>query len=115
MSSTVNYEAMKVGQLRALCKLRGLNSDERKEELIASLIRSDNAPVSDSIPGLAAGQIEGNQDETLTEEEIREVAAIVDEMRHLRKQWLSQNVKQTANPHGGAHSFVHQGYGTSRK
>lgn len=113
MSSAVNYEAMKVGQLRALCKLRGLNADDRKEELIASLIRSDNSPTSDENMGTASVTQEQDQDENLTEEEMREVTTIIDEMRHMRKQWVAQNGKHGGGSH--AHSFVHQGYGTSRK
>lgn len=117
MSTAVNYEAMKVGQLRALCKLRGLNADDRKEELIASLIRSDNIPMADSNQGPSSAPELPPQEEQMSEEEMRELSHILEEMRHMRKQWMSQAMKQAGLNHSGpnSHSFVHQGYGTSRK
>ena len=44
---------------------------------------------------------------SLTPEEMKEIATIVDEMRHLRKQWLSQTTKPTTTSNAP--------YGTSRK
>ena len=41
----------------------------------------------------------------LNAEELRELATIVDEMKHLRRQWLSQVPRQ-------GQGFVHQGYGS---
>lgn len=41
----------------------------------------------------------------LNAEELRELATVVDEMKHLRRQWLSQVPRQ-------GQGFVHQGYGS---
>ena len=116
MSSQTNYEAMKVGQLRALCKLRGLSSDERKEDLIASLIKLDsNLLVQTPSPDEPMIQAAINHTENqLTAEELREIATITDEMKHLRKQWLLQCSRQQTQQ-TTSNSFVHQGYGTSRR
>lgn len=113
-----SYESMKVGQLRALCKSRGLNSDgmtftssthisllERKEDLIAALFKSD----AHSEPTLAGVESmkDASDEQILSAEDLKEIATLTDEMRHLRRQWLLQASRQT--------QFVHQGYGSSRK
>jgi hypothetical protein len=57
-----------------------------------------------------------NPTNTLSPDELRELATIADEMRHLRKQWILQASKsQSSNPVQSSAAFVHQGYGTSRK
>jgi hypothetical protein len=114
MSTDTNYEAMKVGQLRALCKLRGINSDDKKDELIAALIRSDAATVSGPMETADVavedhGDLNG-EDDDMTADEVRELEAIMTEMRKMRKEAL----EDATNP---KHSkrFVHKGYGTSHE
>ena len=45
----------------------------------------------------------------LSPEELKELATITDEMRHLRRQWLLQVSRQPQT------QFVHQGYGGSNR
>jgi hypothetical protein len=115
---------MKVAQLRSLCKTRGLESEGlscpnnisrlylgRKEDLIAELIRNDEmialASSQDSNPRSQPGGM-NSIEASLTPDELKELATIVDEMKHLRRQWLLQVPRQAQ---GG--QFVHQSYGSS--
>lgn len=113
-----SYESMKVGHIRALCKARGLISDGmsftffahismlgRKEELIAALLKSDAH--SEPTPAGVESMKDASDEQILSAEDLKEIATLTDDMRHLRRQWLLQASRQT--------QFVHQGYGSSRK
>jgi hypothetical protein len=75
------YDSVKVGQLRLLCKQRGLNPDGKKEELVSRLMDSD-ATVSAPSPVPTAAVMD------LSAEDMKEIATVADEIRHIRRQWV---------------------------
>jgi len=83
-------------------------STGRKDELIAALVRSDEvlamASSQESVPRDPSQPT--STEPPLSGEDLRELATIVDEMKHLRRQWLLQVPRQ-------GQGFVHQGYGLS--
>lgn len=105
MTTFAKYDAMKVGELRALCKSRGIDSDrmliqnsrlnmfiEKKEDLISALKGADSQINMDtSSTESQVLQSEAQNIRSFAPEELRELATIADEMRHLRKQWISQS------------------------
>ena len=122
MTTVVKYDAMKVGELRALCKARGIDSDrmfryyshflialEKKDDLIAALRAADSRILGTDSTNTQESEVSLSEQtqRTLTSEEMREIATIADEMRHLRKQWLSQTIKSA--------TVSNVSYGTSRK
>ena len=89
----MEYESLKVGQLKAICKQRGLNAEGKKEELISRLLEADNAmmistesdphhnlPIPQERPAFLL--------EPLSAEDMKEIATIADEIRHIRRQWV---------------------------
>lgn len=81
----------------------------RKEDLISSLVRYDDEMTTTQTTtkdsnyrseSLAAERV-------LSSEELKELATIADEMKHLRRQWLLQIPRQQQG------AFFHQGYGSS--
>ena len=86
-----DYESMKVAQLRALCQSRGIECDGRKDELIALLqSRDDEAAVAASQDSnlIQSGSL--LMEPTWSSDDLRALATVADEMKHLRRQWLSQ-------------------------
>lgn len=85
MEGDTDYDMMKVAQLRLLCKQRALSADGKKEELVFRLQQFDTS-------GLTSGEartVTITQPElVLTSDELRELATIADEMRHIRRQWV---------------------------
>jgi SAP domain len=80
MSSYYNsYATLKVGQLRQLCRQRGLVSDGTKEEILARLQTQDSQTHEDSTRP-------SSPIDFLTSEEMKEIATIADEIRHIRRQ-----------------------------
>lgn len=63
---------------------------ERKEDLIASLIQNDASMVVDEVSEAKVEFPAPPLDSQLSREDLRFLATITDEVRHLRKQWLSQ-------------------------
>ena len=61
----------------------------RKDELIAELIRCDGDTRKPIVPD-ASSHIASSIEPTLTSDELKELATISDEMRHLRRQWILQ-------------------------
>ncbi len=76
---------MKVAQLRLICKQRALSADGKKEELIARLQQFDESAVD---TGMDVGVPATEPVDFLTPDELRELATIADEMRHIRRQWV---------------------------
>ena len=85
--SLAEYESAKVAQLRSLCKERGLNPDGVKGELIARLLDFDSTTDIVRTPEISSVSHWRDADNK-SHEEIKELAAIVDEIRYIRKQWL---------------------------
>ena len=79
------YEIIKVGQLRLICKQRGLSAEGKKEELIMRLVQNDKLSAS---VGHTTPITQQESQEFLSADEMRELATIADEMRHIRRQWV---------------------------
>ena len=104
MQLNEDYESLKVGQLRLLCKQRSLSGEGKKEDLIFRLVESDNAMKLDSLethqtvqqqtmfaasmPADNATTSAPNTEPALSPEEMKEIATIADEIRHIRRQWV---------------------------
>jgi hypothetical protein len=76
---------------------------DRKEQLIAALIKADAESPEKSNDTMS----EEIQEKELSADELVQLSIITEEMRHLRRQWLLQSSRQG--------QFSHQGYGSSRK
>jgi hypothetical protein len=67
---------------------------EKKDDLIAALRTADSDIKMDTTstePTVFASEAQNARN--LTPDELRELATIADEMRHLRKQWIAQSMK----------------------
>ena len=100
-------ESLKVGQLRLLCKQRGLPVEGKKEELISRLLETEPqindmqlqawesqfafdshaAPANWQLPSLADPSHLPLPPVDLSQEDLKEIATITDEIRHIRRQW----------------------------
>ncbi len=72
---------------------------EKKEDLIAALKAADESQNVEMLD-VSVNNTEDNTQATpvLSPEDLRELATIADEMRHLRKQWILQASKSSTNP-----------------
>jgi hypothetical protein len=84
----LEYESLKVGQLKQICKQRGLHAEGKKEELIARLLEADNAMLISTEAAVLPQERPICLLEPLSPEEMKEIATIADEIRHIRRQWV---------------------------
>ena len=88
------YDSLKVGQLRLLCKQRNLSSDGKKEELISRLVESDGTLITLSSDDYVPVTVTSNSmdistsEPVLSAEDMKEIATVADEIRHIRRQWV---------------------------
>ncbi|EER07647.1 hypothetical protein Pmar_PMAR024051 [Perkinsus marinus ATCC 50983] len=81
------FGAMRVGQLRTLCKQKGIASDGGKRDLVQRLCEladQSGAPTDTSDCQSVPGDV--ILEPSLSHEELHELATIADEIRHIRKQ-----------------------------
>ncbi|KAF4695675.1 hypothetical protein FOZ60_003688 [Perkinsus olseni] len=81
------FGAMRVGQLRTLCRQKGIASDGGKRDLVQRLCEladQAGAPTDTSDCQSVPGDV--ILEPGLSHEELHELATIADEIRHIRKQ-----------------------------
>ncbi|KAF4658388.1 hypothetical protein FOZ61_005671 [Perkinsus olseni] len=93
------FGAMRVGQLRTLCRQKGIASDGGKRDLVQRLCEladQAGAPTDTSDCQSVPGDV--ILEPGLSHEELHELATIADEIRHIRKQTFSMpTIQQCQN------------------